>query len=452
MSIKSPDYYLARLQKMARARGGLLLSRDYLGDATKLRFRCGEGHVWLVTPSQIKQGRWCPVCWIAGAAEKNRAHGLARLRRVVARHRGTIVSGPYLGAKTVLRFRCREGHAWRTAPAHVLQGRWCPACADKRREEYYAKRRGRTSRRLLGIVERRGGEILPPGYRNFQSALLVRCSRGHVWSAWPRSIDEGAWCQACRQDDLLAELRALAERRGGECLSRSCHSGYERLAWRCVQGHRFVTTGNQVKAGKWCGKCHGSPPGDIERMRRMASERGGECLSKKYVGCSVKLRWRCREGHEWNAIPGSIIQGTWCRVCQTRGGHSLARLSIEIMRRMAAERSGACLSATYFGSRVPLRWRCARGHTWMASPGRMRSGRWCPVCSHAVRGTLDGMRELAMLHGGRCLTKVWNNHRKALAFECARGHGFRASASVVKTGVWCPTCRASALRRRSDLV
>jgi len=59
-----------------------------------------------------------------------------------------------------------------------------------------------------------------------------------------------------------------------------------------------------------------------------------------------------------------------------------------------------------------------------------------------VRGTLDGMRELAILRGGRCLTRTWNNHRAPLAFECGRGHRFRAFAGVVKTGQWCPACSA----------
>ena len=437
MPVRSPAYYLARVRATAMARDGKLLSPVYLGGATKLRFRCAEGHEWLATPSQIKQGRWCPACWIARAAAKNRAHGLKRLLSTVARRGGTVVSRRYLGSTTKLRFRCREGHEWRTTPGGIVTGNWCPVCFHKRP----MKKSIAVRRRLMGIVKRRGGEILAPGYATYQAPLFLRCVRGHAWKPWPKSIIEGAWCPVCQEEDLLAVLRSLAERRGGECLSPSCRSGHERLTWRCVQGHRFAKTGNAVKAGKWCGKCHGSPPGDIDRMRRMARERGGECLSKKYLGVETKLRWRCREGHEWSTVPGSIIQGTWCRVCRMRGGHSLARLSIEIMRHMAVERGGRCLSASYHGSAVPLRWRCARGHAWMAAPSRMRMGRWCPVCSRAVRGTLDSMRELALLCGGRCVTRTWDNHRVPLVFDCARGHRFRVLASVVKTGVWCPTCR-----------
>jgi hypothetical protein len=381
------------------------------------------------------------VCWIAGAAAKNRAHGLARLRRAVARHGGTIVSPRYLGCDSRMRFRCRQGHEWWTLAGNVVHGCWCTMCEHGRRVERAAQKKARVLRRLQTKVKWRGGEIVPPGYSNYHTPVPLRCARGHAWAPLVKGVLDGGWCPICVEEDLLDDLRALAERRGGECLALSCRSGYERLAWRCVQGHRFVKSGNSVKAGKWCGKCRGTLKGDIDQMRRMARERGGECLSQRYLGVASKLRWRCREGHEWSAVPGSVIHGTWCPTCGKRGGHSLARLSIGIMRHMAAERGGACLSKVYYGSRVPLRWRCARGHAWNARPGQMRRGGWCPVCSHALRGTLEVMREQAVQRGGRCLSRAWNNHSEPLAFECARGHRFRTLASVIKTGVWCPTCR-----------
>jgi hypothetical protein len=239
---------------------------------------------------------------------------------------------------------------------------------------------------------------------------------------------------------MLAELRSRADQWGGALLSRRCRSTHEKLEWRCAQDHRFLKRPTQVKAGGWCWRCRSVVPGDLGRMRRIARERGGECLSSKYVNAATKLRWRCREGHEWRAAPGSIIQGTWCPICGVRGGHSLARLSIAIMRALAAERGGACLSKEYHGSKVRLRWRCARGHTWSALPFNVRKGGWCPACAHSARGTLEAMRALAIERGGRCLTPTWNNHRRPLRFECARGHRFAVLAGVIKTGVWCPRC------------
>jgi hypothetical protein len=427
---------------MANARGGLLLSRAYLGDATKLRFRCAAGHVWEQTPSAVKQGKWCSLCARIRGARRQSSEARARLYRIVARKRGTVVSREYINSQTRQRYRCHAGHEWVTVPESIIQGSWCPVCPHPHRLEINAARRQVVARRLERRVERSGGRIVPPGFRHSKKSFEVRCGRGHVWQTTAESIDAGVWCPICKEASTLADLRSLAERWGGELLSQRYRGGPAKLEWRCPQGHRFLKTAAMVKGGGWCWRCRSLLPGDLERMRRVARERGGECQSPRYGGAATKLRWRCREGHEWRAVPGSIIQGTWCPICRVRGGHSLARLSIEIMRELATERGGLCLSKEYHASKVALRWRCARGHTWSALPFNVRKGGWCPTCAHSARGTLEGMRALAIERGGRCLTSTWDDHRRPLRFECARGHRFSTLAGVIKTGMWCTKCAA----------
>ena len=57
-------------------------------------------------------------------------------------------------------------------------------------------------------------------------------------------------------------------------------------------------------------------------MHATAAERGGECLSKRYGGPDVHLRWRCASGHTWMARPSYVRQGNWCPTCR-----AAARLS-----------------------------------------------------------------------------------------------------------------------------
>ena len=53
----------------------------------------------------------------------------------------------------------------------------------------------------------------------------------------------------------------------------------------------------------------------IEEMREIANSRGGRCLSARYIDARTKLKWICRRGHEWNAVPDSVKRGTWCGIC-----------------------------------------------------------------------------------------------------------------------------------------
>lgn len=51
-------------------------------------------------------------------------------------------------------------------------------------------------------------------------------------------------------------------------------------------------------------------------MQKLAESKGGKCLSEEYVDNHTKLRWQCKEGHIWDALPHSLKQGdTWCPIC-----------------------------------------------------------------------------------------------------------------------------------------
>ena len=54
----------------------------------------------------------------------------------------------------------------------------------------------------------------------------------------------------------------------------------------------------------------------IEQMQALAKERKGVCLSAVYVNAHTNLRWRCREGHEWEVASDKIKNsGHWCPEC-----------------------------------------------------------------------------------------------------------------------------------------
>ena len=56
----------------------------------------------------------------------------------------------------------------------------------------------------------------------------------------------------------------------------------------------------------------------LEDMRSAATFRGGACLSESMVSGDLyrKLRWRCHEGHEFEATPFTVLKaGHWCPEC-----------------------------------------------------------------------------------------------------------------------------------------
>jgi len=184
-------------------------------------------------------------------------------------------------------------------------------------------------------------------------------------------------------------------------------------------------------------------------MHRLATSRGGQCLSDSYRNNLTKLRWRCAKGHEWKAVPGSIVgsgdrKGSWCPICV---GKLPKRLALENLKQLAAARGGELLSTRYHNAKDSLRWKCAKGHMWDAVPDAVKHGTWCPVCGGSYPLNLATMRKCARNYGGECLSKKYVNSKTHLDWKCANGHEWAAKPHHVLKGHWCPICSAGVSER-----
>jgi nucleoside-diphosphate-sugar epimerase len=55
--------------------------------------------------------------------------------------------------------------------------------------------------------------------------------------------------------------------------------------------------------------------------------------------------------------------------------------TIRDMQDMARSRGGQCLSTEFVDIKTKLKWKCAFGHEWEATPRLLKAGHWCPECA-----------------------------------------------------------------------
>jgi len=276
-----------------------------------------------------------------------------------------------------------------------------------------------------------------------------RCQKGHTWDARAHDIRRGTWCPQCSRNNFkctIEEMRALAARRGGHCVSRLYVNAHTKLIWRCGQGHVFAATPSHVKHGRWCANCGWVRASrqrrlSMKEIRTLAASRGGICLSCEYAP-SQKLRWQCLEGHTWDANVHSVKAGCWCPICGHTTGGRKRRLTMEEMRSLAKAQGGKCLSKRYDGVDSKLRWECANGHTWFAIPSSVKKGHWCPYCAGRGPLTLQDAQKVARERGGACLSRRFVGSDRKYRWRCAEGHMWTATYSNVAWGRWCPECSA----------
>ena len=54
-----------------------------------------------------------------------------------------------------------------------------------------------------------------------------------------------------------------------------------------------------------------TPIDPLKELNEIAKSKGGICLSDHYLGTQNDLQWKCKEGHEWKAMPSRIKRGSW---------------------------------------------------------------------------------------------------------------------------------------------
>ena len=64
-------------------------------------------------------------------------------------------------------------------------------------------------------------------------------------------------------------------------------------------------------------------------MHQLAKKNGFKFLSKEYKGCEVSHKWKCQNGHTWDARPTNIKSGKGCPKCKHPITEDKCRFAIE---------------------------------------------------------------------------------------------------------------------------
>ena len=53
------------------------------------------------------------------------------------------------------------------------------------------------TKKLINIIEKKGGKLLEGGYATNKSIVKVQCNKGHIWSTRVKNIRLNRWCPKC---------------------------------------------------------------------------------------------------------------------------------------------------------------------------------------------------------------------------------------------------------------
>lgn len=437
-------YTINQMEVYARNKGGDCLSKQYKSLNSKLKWQCSKGHVWTAIPASVfKRGSWCPHCLGRIKSIKD-IKNFAKLRKgkfLSKNYKNAHIKYEWKCAdshKFFMTFNMVQQGQWcpqcssgfseelcRTTFEQIFQNKF-----PKTKPEWLVNSRG-------NLMELDGySEKLKIGfeYQGKQHFKLTYYSKNQKILK-ERILDDKLKARICKRKNVklfiikytdniiklidlikdqskklkinlnqydlkkdinfnkvyehrsrISSIKKKAISKGGSCLSTKYAGHQTKLKFKCNIGHIWFATYNDIMHGSkgkgtWCPNCGGTKKQDIQQIKKRAKEIGIKCLSNRYPkgkrGKRIKLLWECRKGHIWRSTMNDVLNGRYG--CPDCGGTK--KLNISIMRNIAKENGGKCLSRNYVNARTKLKWICSKKHIWYAVGDSVKNFKtWCPKC------------------------------------------------------------------------
>ena len=128
-------------------KGYILLSTEYKNNSTKLQFKCPQEHIGEINYHNFSNGQMCAKC------VGNKKYTIEDVKESFNKANYTLLSTEYSNRKTVLQYRCPQGHIGEIRYDYFIRGTRCNACQQSHGE--IAIRKHLTELNLEFVPEKR---------------------------------------------------------------------------------------------------------------------------------------------------------------------------------------------------------------------------------------------------------------------------------------------------------
>lgn len=300
------------------------------GTQKKLPWKCQFGHKWSTAVAiRALAGRGCPICSnqqvLAGFNDLATTHP-----EIAAQAEGWDPRTKTAGSTNVkVGWKCGLGHTWKTVIAHRTTGQGCPVCSS--RPIALAGFNDLVTVNPKLALEADGWN---PNSVTISSGKRLgwKCKLGHQWKATVASRTLGGGCPYCANyivlsgfNDLATTHPELAKQANGWDPTTVVAGTPKKRAWTGACGHDWdASVASRAFKGNGCPVCSNLKLlvgfNDLKTKRPdLAAEASDWDPSTVVAGSASKKRWKCEQGHEWNATVDKRMAGRGCPSCAKSG-------------------------------------------------------------------------------------------------------------------------------------
>ena len=235
-------------------------------------------------------------------------------------------------------WKCSKGHEWQATIKDRNSGNGCPYCSSK------IVLKGFNDLQTINPTlanewnyERNNGltpvDVMP----NSDIKVWWKCNKGHEWQASIADRNSGRGCPYCAGKRILKgynDLQTLNptlasewnyEKNNGLTPADVTPNSHKTVWWKCKEGHEWQTIiGNRHK-GSGCPYCAGQKVlkgnNDLQTVNPTLTKEWNYEKNNRLTPMEVTpnshliVWWKCKNGHEWQAMIGNRHRGNSCPQC-----------------------------------------------------------------------------------------------------------------------------------------
>ena len=241
------------------------------------------------------------------------------------------ILGTYIDRRTKILCKCKKcGYEWEVLPGSLLQGTGCIKCAGKR----IAQKRAKTHEEFMEKfyeknIHAQDIEVVGT-YKSLNTEIECRCKKcEYEWQTTPSSLLQGSGCPKCAKNAKLTHEEFMEKFK--------------------KQNKHF---------------------NDIEVLGT-------------YVTRNTKIKCKCKVcGHEWQAQPGNLLNGTGCTKCSLI---ERTKTHEQFIKELHIVNPDIEVLGTYINSQTKIKCKCKKdGYEWEAKPNDLLNGHGCRVCGYYI--------------------------------------------------------------------
>jgi hypothetical protein len=278
--------------------GGKVIG-EYINIDTRVECICKEGHKCDILPSTLNSTKkiTCGICLNRNTKDMNKEIFIKKIEDL-----GGKVIGEYINIDTKVNCECKEGHQFYLNPYYInnnIINYFCKICENKNPKVIFFEKIKELEAKIVGE------------YINCYTKIECICKQGHTCFVIPSKINSGnGLCVKCTDrcpEKSENKFKKIIEEMGGKVIGEYTYS-HNKVECVCKNGHQCFPVPADTNGGHGiCKKCVNRCPEEAKiKFYKKIEEMGGKIMGE-YVNTSTKIKCICKNGHECNIKPNTLL-------------------------------------------------------------------------------------------------------------------------------------------------